>query len=286
MTILYNEPMKNRSSFRTGGIADMVILPENAEELVNALSQYKNAVILGNCTNTLVTDKGIRGVVIITADVKGLSVESDGEEGIITASCGESMSSLANFAMINSLTGLEFLYGIPGTVGGGIYKNAGAFGGEVKDVVKEVTLFSAERGIFTLRSDQMEFGYRTSILKGKSYTVLSAAFRGKKGKRADIEAKKNEYMASRKAKQPLEYPSCGSTFKRPEGYFAGRLIEECNLKGKALGGAMVATKHAGFIIYYNSATSDDILKLIDCVKQTVYKAKGVMLEEEIKIIGE
>lgn len=286
MTVLTNESMKNRSSFRTGGTADIVVLPENTEELIYVLDKYKNSVIVGNCTNTLVTDKGIRGVVVITSGVRGLCETDCGNEGVITAACGENLSALACFAMNNSYTGLEFLYGIPGTVGGGIHMNAGAYGGEMKDAVLSVRLYSPEKGVFELNREEMGFGYRKSILKYKDYTVLSASFELKKGNRAETEAKMNEYMALRKSKQPLEYPSCGSTFKRPEGCFAGKLIEECGLKGCAVGGAMVSEKHAGFIINYNSATSSDILALIELVKKSVYEKTGIMLEEEIKIIGE
>lgn len=286
MTILNNEPMKNRSSFRTGGTADVVVLPESIEELVEALGVYKNAVVLGNCTNTLVTDKGIRGVVVITAGVKGFGLEKNYDEGIITAACGESLNSLATFAMQNSLTGLEFSYGIPGTVGGGVFMNAGAYGGEIQDVVEKVTLYSPDKGIYTLTADEMKFGYRTSIIKQTGDTVVSASFRLKAGNKEEINTKMEEYMALRKLKQPLEYPSCGSTFKRPQGYYAGRLIEESGLKGASVGGAMVSTKHAGFVINYDNATSKDILDLINLIKTTVFEKFGVMLEEEVRIIGE
>lgn len=281
MTVLKDESMKNRSSFRTGGRADTVVLPENEEELIQAVREYKGAYILGNLSNTLVTDGGIRGAVIITTGVKGL-YEKD---GTIHAACGETLSSLAAFALKSSYTGLEFSYGIPGTVGGGIYMNAGAYGGEMKDVVKSVRLYSPEKGVFELAGSEMGFGYRKSILNHIDYTVLSASFELKKGNKEEIKAKMDELMAARKAKQPLEYPSCGSTFKRPEGYYAGKLIEECGLKGYSVGGAMVSEKHSGFVINYNSATSSDILSLIAYIKKTVYEKTGVRLEEEIKIIG-
>ncbi len=282
MVVLTNESMKNHSSFRTGGAADIVALPENEEELIYALKSYPNAVVLGNCTNTLVTDKGIRGAVIITANVRGLC-ETD---GVITASCGESLSALASYAQKNSYTGLEFLYGIPGSVGGGVYMNAGAYGGEIKDALKFAKLYSPDKGVFEFENARLGFGYRKSNLTDTNYTVLSASFELKKGVKDEIKARMEGFMASRKAKQPLEYPSCGSTFKRPEGNFAGRLIEECGLKGLSVGGAMVSEKHAGFIINYNSATSSDITDLIALLKKIVFEKTGVALEEEIKIIGE
>lgn len=282
MILLTRESMKNHTSFRTGGAADLVALPESEEELAAALGEYKGAFVLGNGTNTLVKDKGIRGVVVITSGVKGLSLEGQ----VIRASCGEGLTALSAYALKHSLSGLEFLYGIPGSVGGGIYMNAGAYGGEIKDVFKSARLFCPEKGIFTAGPGEMAFAYRASALKGSNLTVLSAEFQLTEGEKTKIKSKMDTYMASRRAKQPLEYPSAGSVFKRPAGCYAGKLIEDAGLKGFAVGGAKVSEKHAGFIVNYGGATSADIINLIAEIKKTVFQKTAVSLEEEIKIIGE
>lgn len=282
MVILTHESMKNHTSFRTGGAADLVALPETEKELITALCEYPDAFVLGNGTNTLVKDKGIRGSVVITSGVKGLLEEG----GVIRASCGESLTALSAFACKNSLSGLEFLYGIPGTVGGGVYMNAGAYGREIQNVFKSARLFSPKTGLVTAGRGDMEFAYRGSALRKSGLVALSVEFQLEKGEKAGIQAKMDTYMASRKAKQPLEYPSAGSTFKRPAGFYAGKLIEEAGLKGFSVGGARVSEKHAGFVINHHGATSADILNLIAKVKQTVFRKTGVVLEEEIQIIGE
>ncbi len=287
MTTLFDESLSVRSSFRTGGSADILLIPESEEELVAALEEYKyknkkSVVVLGNITNTLITDRGVRGCVILTAGLKEIALSGN----IITAQSGVDMSRLAGFALENSLTGGEFLYGIPGTVGGGVVMNAGAYGGEIKDIVESVKLYSPEKGIFTLKRGEMGFGHRKSVVSDSNLVVLSSAFTLEKGDKEAIKAKMDDYMATRRAKQPLEYPSCGSVFKRPAGLFAGKLIEDCGLKGFSVGGAKVSEKHAGFIINAASATSSDMLKIIKHIKETVFAKTGVVLEEEIKIIGE
>lgn len=282
MRILFDESLKIRASFRTGGNADVLVLPENEDDLVFVLEKFGPEYVFGNLSNTLITDGGIRGNVIITTSVKGISEK----DGYVTCLCGETLSSFASFCRDNSLTGAEFCYGIPGTIGGGVFMNCGAYDGQLSDIVTEVKLWSKDKGVFTLSGSEMGFDYRRSVVQMYPYVVLSATFGLKKGEKADIAAKMNDFMARRRAKQPLEYPSCGSTFKRPKGYFAGALIEQCGLKGHKVGGASVSEKHAGFVINSENATSADILELIAYIKKTVFDATGVMLEEEIRVVGE
>jgi UDP-N-acetylmuramate dehydrogenase len=206
------------------------------------------------------------------------------DENTIECESGVMMKALCNFALDNSLSGLEFAFGIPGNLGGAVYMNAGAYGGEMKDVVTKVYHVDKEGNEGLILGDNLAFGYRTSAYEHNGYIITGAEFSLKKGDKAEIKEKMSDLLGRRKDKQPLEYPSAGSTFKRPEGYFAGALIEECNLKGKQIGGARVSEKHAGFIINYDNATSSDILKLIDFVKETVEKEKGVTLTPEVRIL--
>ncbi len=276
-----NAPLAKRSSFRTGGRADLLLLPQNVYELANCLRGGEDRVF-GCLSNTLVSDKGVRGAVVLTVNVRGM--ERCGN--VITACCGDTLSAFANFAQANSLTGAEFCYGIPGTVGGGVYMNAGAYGGEIKDILKSAVLFSPEGKIVSLENADLEFGYRRSLLQREKYVLLKADFELREGKKAAIRARMKELMARRREKQPLEYPSCGSVFKRPEGNFAGALIERCGLKGARVGGAEVSQKHAGFIINAGGATTADMLALTALVKRTVAEKTGVVLEEEIRFAGE
>lgn len=260
----------------------MLILPENAAELVKALEEYGDEYVFGNLSNTLITDKGIRGNVIITSSVKGMEAENER----ITVSCGENLSSFAAFAMQNELTGAEFCYGIPGTLGGAVYMNAGAYGGQISDIFESGVFWSKEKGLFTVNKEEMNFSYRKSVLQSQKIIAVKCVFRLKKGEKAQIKAKMDELMTARKTKQPLEYPSCGSVFKRPEGNFAGALIEQCSLKGVSIGGAAVSTKHAGFIINTGNAKSQDFLDLVEYIRKTVFEKLGVMLEEEVVTVGE
>ena len=283
-----DEPMAKHISFRVGGAAKRMAFPENAEQLVLlmnfALSCGARALVIGNGTNLLVPDEGLDRLVIDVSD--GMTRIADGgQANEITAQCGASLARIAEYARRKGLSGLEFAHGIPGTLGGAVCMNAGAYGGEIKDVVASVTLLDPEAGIRTLKGEEMQFSYRRSLLsEHPEYVVLSATFRLERGDSETIGARMRELMAKRKASQPLEFPSAGSTFKRPEGHYAGPLIEGCGLKGCRVGGAEVSTKHAGFIVNTGGATCADVLALIEKVQKTVYDACGVMLEPEVKIV--
>lgn len=283
-----DEPMAKHISFRVGGAAKRMAFPENAEQLVLlmnfALSCGARALVIGNGTNLLVPDEGLDRLVIDVSD--GMTRIADGgQANEITAQCGASLARIAEYARKKGLSGLEFAHGIPGTLGGAVCMNAGAYGGEIKDVVASVTLLDPEAGIRTLKGEEMQFSYRRSLLsEHPEYVVLSATFRLERGDSETIGARMRELMAKRKASQPLEFPSAGSTFKRPEGHYAGPLIEGCGLKGRRVGGAEVSTKHAGFIVNTGGATCADVLALIEKVQKTVYDARGVMLEPEVKIV--
>ena len=283
-----DEPMAKHISFRVGGAAKRMAFPENAEQLVLlmnfALSCGARALVIGKGKNLLVPDEGIDRLVIDVSD--GMTRIADGgQANEITAQCGASLARIAEYARRKGLSGLEFAHGIPGTLGGAVCMNAGAYGGEIKDVVASVTLLDPQAGIRTLKGEEMQFSYRRSLLsEHPEYVVLSATFRLERGDSETIGARMRELMAKRKASQPLEFPSAGSTFKRPEGHYAGPLIEGCGLKGRRVGGAEVSTKHAGFIVNTGGATCADVLALIEKVQKTVYDARGVMLEPEVKIV--
>ena len=283
-----DEPMAKHISLRVGGAAKRMAFPENAEQLVLlmnfALSCGARALVIGNGTNLLVPDEGLDRLVIDVSD--GMTRIADGgQANEITAQCGASLARIAEYARRKGLSGLEFAHGIPGTLGGAVCMNAGAYGGEIKDVVASVTLLDPQAGIRTLKGEEMQFSYRRSLLsEHPEYVVLSATFRLERGDSETIGARMRELMAKRKASQPLEFPSAGSTFKRPEGHYAGPLIEGCGLKGRRVGGAEVSTKHAGFIVNTGGATCADVLALIEKVQKTVYDARGVMLEPEVKIV--
>ncbi len=282
-----DEPMAKHISFRVGGPAKRMAFPQNAEQVVLLMSFAEEAgarpLVIGNGTNLLAPDEGLDRLVVNMAG-EFASVGMTGETEL-TATAGISLARLALFACEQGLAGLEFAHGIPGTLGGAVVMNAGAYGGEMKDVITSVTLLDGARGIVTLSAEEMQFSYRRSILSDHpEYVVLSASFRLQKGDEAEISAKMRELMDKRKASQPLEYPSAGSTFKRPTGYFAGPLIEGCGLKGCRVGGAEVSQKHAGFVINAGNATCADVLALIEKVQKTVYDAHGVTLEPEVKIV--
>lgn len=279
-------PMKMYTSFRTGGNAAIMICPKSENALYEVVEICKKndirPFILGNGTNLLVSDKGIDNVVIHIG--KGFDKIELIDETTVRCESGCSLMKLCRFALENGLTGLEFAYGIPGTVGGAMYMNAGAYDGEMKDVAVscDYITFDGEKG--TLSADEMDLTYRHSAFCDSDKIIVSALFKLEKGSRTEIENKMNELMARRKDKQPIEYPSAGSTFKRPTGYFAGKLIEECGLRGKSIGGAQVSEKHCGFIINKNNATSADIMDLIEFVRDEVLEQKGIMLETEVKLV--
>lgn len=286
--IRVDEEMKNHTSFKTGGCADVFVTPGNTREAADIvrllLAHDIQFTVIGNGSNLLVSDKGYRGVIVcMSRGTDHINVSDTG----ITAGAGALLSRTAAAAYENGLTGLEFASGIPGSVGGAVVMNAGAYGSEMKEVISSVKLFDEKsKDIVTLSVDEMEFGYRTSIVKKHPYVVLEAVFDLQHGIREEIKAKTDELAAARRAKQPLEYPSAGSTFKRPEGHFAGKLIEDAGLKGYSVGGAMVSDKHCGFVINRGGATSGEILELIKQIRQKVYDLSKVCLEPEVVLLGE
>lgn len=284
--ILINSPMSRHTSFRVGGNADIVAIPEDIDALCDTIQKAtENSVpymVIGNGSNLLVRDCGLRGLIIKTTGMKDEIMVSG---NTVSCSAGTSLTRLCNVALENSLSGLEFAFGIPGTVGGAVFMNAGAYGGEIKDVLRSVTHLTPDGKIETIEADKLSLSYRKSFYSENSnYIILSAEFCLCKGNKEDIKLKMDDLMGRRKNKQPLEYPSAGSTFKRPEGYFAGALIEQCNLKGFNIRGAEVSEKHAGFVINKGTADATAILELMEHVKDTVKKETGVTLEPEVRII--
>lgn len=281
-----DEPLAKHTSFRIGGPAKRMAFPRTAEQVVILAGFLEElgvrSLLLGNGTNLLCPDEGLDAVVIATGE--GLNAVEQTGETELTADAGASLSRLAMAAWRAGLTGLEFAHGIPGSLGGGVVMNAGAYGGSLSDVLTGVTALYPG-GVRTLPSDKLDLSYRHSVFSDQpEAVVLRARVRLKKGDPAAVKARMDELMEKRRASQPLEWPSAGSTFKRPAGYFAGTLIERCGLKGTRVGGAEVSTKHAGFIINTGGATCDDVLALIDRVQKTVYAAVGVVLEPEVKIV--
>lgn len=285
--VLFDEPMSQHTTFRIGGPADVFVMPENYEQIREVLRLCKEEklpfFVLGNGSNLLVSDSGYRGV-IIQMDRNMEEIRLDGEE--IHACAGALLSSVAVAARNTSLTGFEFAGGIPGTIGGAAVMNAGAYGGELKDVLKEVTVMTREGEILTIPADKLEMGYRTSIIKTAGYLVLEAVISLKKGDEEKIRAVMKELSERRTEKQPLDYPSAGSTFKRPEGYFAGKLIMDSGLRGYRVGGAQVSEKHCGFVINAGGATAEDVRSLMDHVIRVVREKYGVTLEPEVKFLGD
>ena len=283
-----DEPMSRHTSFRVGGPAKRMAFPDRGEQLVLLLDQAERLgarpLVIGNGTNLLAPDEGLDRLVIDTS--AGLDrLEAGDASGTVTAEAGVSLARLADFACRQGLTGLEFAHGIPGTVGGAVCMNAGAYGGEMAQVVSEVSVLFPEAGIRTLSGADLAFGYRRSFLTERpDAVVLRAVFRLTDGDPDAIRASMRELMEKRRASQPLEWPSAGSTFKRPEGHFAGTLIDQCGLKGLTVGGAQVSEKHAGFVINRGGASAADIRELIRQIQERVLAETGVRLEPEVKII--
>ncbi len=282
-----DEPMKKHVTFRVGGNADYFVTVKNADEIAAVINLCKEEkvpyFIMGNGSNLLVGDKGIRGVVIqIAKDMNEIEVAGE----TITAMAGALLSKIAGAALNAGLTGLEFASGIPGTLGGAVVMNAGAYGGEMKDVLDMVRVLTPEGEILELGKDALKLGYRTSVVAEKNYIVLDARIVLKKGDKEKIREYMEDLKGRRTSKQPLEYPSAGSTFKRPEGYFAGKLIDDAGLRGFSLGGAQVSEKHCGFVINKDNATALEIIKLIEEVQKRVKENSGVALETEVKKVGE
>ena len=286
--ILFEENVdgKRLCSFHVGGTVRLVVKPKNAEQLTG-LYAYLNEnnienIILGKGSNIVINDDGFDGVVVLLSEFDTLELYDDK----IISGAGVSMFKLANFAQKNGLSGLEFAHGIPGSVGGGVYMNAGAYGGEISYVLESCYVIDMAQGrMYALMAEHCNLSYRHSIfMDNKDLVVMYATFSLKKGNPDEIKAKMDEYRAKRSASQPLEYPSAGSTFKRPEGHFAGKLIEDCGLKGFAIGGAQVSEKHAGFVINRGGATCEDIKNLVEHIQKTVKEKFNVSLECEMEFI--
>ena len=285
--ILFHQPMKEYTTFRVGGEAKCMIMIQQEEELAGLIS-YLNQIeqeyfILGNGSNLLVSDRGYDGVVLkFDGPMEQIAVEGT----CITAKAGALLSKVAAVAKEKSLTGLEFAAGIPGSIGGGVVMNAGAYGGEMQQIVETVRVMDRDGQIITLDNDTMEFGYRTSIIKNRPFIVLEVMLQLAEGDREQIGAKMEELNKLRRSKQPLEYPSAGSTFKRPEGYYAGKLIMDAGLRGYRIGGAQVADKHCGFIINTGKATAADVKEVIEEVQERVKERFHVSLESEVVFLGD
>lgn len=280
-------PLSSVSSFKTGGKAAVALFPSDARELASLVRFLKSAGIrhdiFGNTTNVLFSDDGYSGAVIFTKSLSGITRN---EEGEVYAGAGESLNRLCRYFAKNGMTGAEALYGIPGSVGGAVFMNAGAYEHEIGEIISSVDIYDCDSDCFmTLGAREMDFSYRHSACQGKSWIVTGASFRLGEGKRDEIEAKMESYIAARKEKQPLEYPSAGSVFKRYPGRYTAKMIDECGLKGCKIGGAEVSEKHAGFIINKDKATSSEILSLIELVKEKVKEKFGIDIECEIRIIS-
>ena len=281
-----NEPMKNHTTFKIGGPAQYYVTPESVTQIQEVVSLCRDMNIplhvIGNGSNILVGDDGVDGVVLAL-----FNTFSDYEikDNVITAQAGMSLIKLAVIALREGLTGLEFASGIPGSVGGAVYMNAGAYDGQMKDVVTSVTVLDEAGNIRILGRDELDMGYRTSAVAKHNMIVLQVIIELKAGNKEQIKDRMNQLSELRKQKQPLEYPSAGSTFKRPEGYFAGKLIADAGLKGYSIGGAAVSEKHAGFVVNMGGATAKDVVELTDYIKKRIIEQFGVTLELEIKKVG-
>lgn len=284
--IYINESMKKHTSFKIGGPADVLVIPQSRDELINIIKLTRDEnvpfFILGNGTNLLVTEKGIRGIVIKLSALKNIAVDGN----IIISEAGALLSAIANIALANELTGFEFASGIPGTLGGAITMNAGAYGPEIKDVVSKVEAIDRRGVTYELKNELMRFSYRNSIIQSDNMVVLRAWIKLSKGNYEEIKTKMNELNSKRREKQPLEYPSAGSVFKRPSGYYAGKLIEDAGLKGYIIGDAQISEKHCGFIINRGNASFEDVINLIKHIQKEVKGKFGVDLVTEVKIVGE
>ncbi len=287
--IIFDEPMKNHTSFKIGGKADQYIVVNNIEELSATLKYAKEnklpIYIIGNGSNILVTDKGIRGLVI-KINIQNIKIEKLENYIQVTVGAGYKMMGLAIKMLNEEISGFEELSGIPGTIGGAIFMNAGAYGKEMKDIVISTKCMDMDGKILDFSNEKQKFEYRSSIFQKNNYIILETTLRLEYGKKQKIEEKMNQYKNLRKEKQPEDLPSAGSSFKRKEELITAKLIDECGLKGYKIGGAKISEKHAGFIVNYNNATAKDVLDLAKYVKEKVYEKYAIKIEEEIKIIGE
>jgi UDP-N-acetylmuramate dehydrogenase len=282
-----HESLKDHVFTKMGGQADILAVPTTYEEIQSIVTYaYEHEVpltVLGNGSNVIIRDGGVRGIVLQTS---GLTEMGFKEEGLLYAQCGAKIIDVSRYALENELTGLEFACGIPGTVGGALYMNAGAYGGEIAHVLHSALVLTKDGQLTTLMGEELQWGYRKSIFASGAFIVLEALFTLRAGVYAEIQSVMDELTELRESKQPLEYPSCGSVFKRPPGRFAGQLIQESGLQGTRIGGAEVSRKHAGFIVNANQATATDYIGLIHHVRKTVLDKFGIELETEVEIIGE
>ncbi len=287
LEIRENEPMSEHCSFKIGGPARLMLLPSSAEEAASALAILRSSgaqvLIVGSCTNLLIPDEGYPGAVVRMS--KPASSMELLDAARIRAQAGATLNALAVFAARHGLTGLEFAHGIPGSVGGGVAMNAGAYGGEMRDVLESAEYVDKDGAIRTLSGDALGLSYRHSAFSDTDKLITSAVFRLTPGDGEAVRARMNELIEKRRASQPLDMPSAGSTFKRPETGYAAALIDEAGLKGLSVGGAMVSTKHAGFVVNAGGATYSDVIELMREVRRRVYEFSGVLLEPEVKIIG-
>lgn len=284
--IKFNEPMKKYTTFKIGGPAECLIKIKNMDDLLKIMKFSKDnnvdITIIGNGSNVLVSDKGIKGIVLLNR-LEGISINENAE---ITIGSGTKMTAIAMKMLQNEITGFEELSGIPGTIGGAVVMNAGAHGKEIKDILKSIKCMNKKGEVIELKNEDLEFGYRTSLLKNKEYIILEVSLLLARGKKDDIQTKMNEYMNYRKEKQPIEYPSAGSTFKRGNDYITAKLIEEAGLKGYKIGGAEVSIKHSGFVINTGDATAKDVLELVKYIKKEIKEKFDKEIELEIEFIGE
>lgn len=284
--ILKNEPLSKYTFTETGGPADLVAFPKNTEEIRELLLMAKRddlpITVLGNASNLIIKDGGIRGLVIILTDMNEITSHDD----LVIAQAGARYIDTTIVAQQHGLTGMEFAAGIPGSIGGAVFMNAGAYGGETAEVIDSVTVLTPENEIKTLSNSELDFGYRHSVVQDQNDIVLEATFKLLDGDKDKIQAEMDHLNALRESKQPLDLPSCGSVFKRPVGYFAGKLIHDAGLQGYQSGGAQVSKKHAGFIVNIDNATATDYLNVIKHVQETVYAKNKVHLETEVRIIGQ
>ncbi len=280
-----NEPLKRHTYTKMGGNADILVIPNHYQQVADTV-KYANQnnipyMILGNGSNLIIKDGGIEGIVILLTELSEISCEQNG----IKAQSGARIIDVSREALNQSLTGLEFACGIPGTVGGAVYMNAGAYGGEMKDVLESIIAVDKQGELLQIKAEDLGLSYRTSNVPDNGYIVLEATFKLTKGDPVKIKEIMDDLTFKRESKQPLEYPSCGSVFKRPPGYFAGKLIQDSKLQGVSIGDAEVSTKHAGFIVNKGNATAKDYISLIEHVQKTVKENFGVELEREVRIIG-
>ncbi len=284
--ILLDEPMRNHTWFEIGGTADVLVIPNSVDKLVHIIEYVRKkdipTFLIGNGSNLLVKDGGIRGIVIKTDKINGIMVKED----TIVAECGALLEDISKKALDTSLTGFEFACGIPGTLGGAVFMNAGAYDGEMSFVLESVRVITKDLRVITLKKESLEMGYRTSIIKTENYVVLDAVIKLSPGRVEDIKEKIDDLTHRREERQPLEFPSAGSTFKRPTGHYAGKLIQDAGLKGYQIGGAQVSEKHSGFVINKDHAEAKDVLNLISYIQSTVMDKFNVELCTEVLIVGE